>query len=112
MRVIKYNPKTEEFTEEVVNSLEDYSKLLECKYFDIVAYTDNLTVYVDDEGAFKTGNIVTTIQFPDGRNIDVEGIILFAGGIDGDGEQLGFDGSIEELKAMVVPTDSIVRWEG
>jgi len=111
IRAIKYDPKTKIYSEEVITNYKDYSKLLECRTFDVIMPTSDMSIYIDDEGLFVEGNEVTQIQLTDGRTTQLAGILVFTGGVDRDGETLGFNGEIEELKTLVQETDLVVGYE-
>ena len=106
--VILYKVATEEFTEEKISNWRDYSKLLECSTFDIVAPDENISLYVDDEGLLKDGNGISQVTLPDGRKTKLAGNIVIAGGTDRDGDTLSFEGGLELAKKMISKTDLIV----
>ena len=109
--VIKYDCKTKEFTEETVTNWKDYSKLLECRTFDIVAPDENISLYVDDEGLMVEGNPVSEVTLPDGRKTKLAGHIIVAGGTDRDGNTLSFAGGLEMAKEMIAETDLEVGYD-
>jgi len=111
INVIKYDPSTEEFSNEVVKDYKDYYKLLDCKTFDVVSPMEDLSIYVDDEGLFKEGNEVTQINLPDGRSTKLAGILVFAGAVDNNGEQLGVNATVDDIKKIVSSTDLVVGYE-
>jgi len=108
LRVVKYDPKTEVFSEETIEVYTDYYKLLECRTFDIVSPAKDINIFVDDEGLFKDGNAVSQINFTNGHSVKLAGILVFVGGVNEEGEVLSFKGDIEELKSLVLPTELVV----
>lgn len=71
-----------------VESYEDYSKLLKCKYFDVVRVKWNgvdISLFVDDEGMLKGGNLGRIV---DGYPNPLFGSIVVTGGTDSLGETL------------------------
>lgn len=111
INVIKYDPKTKEFSNETVSKYTDYYTLLECRTFDVVSPMNDLSIYVDDEGALVEGNEVTEIRLPDGRKTQLVGNLVFAGAVDRDGEQLGINASMEDIKKMVFETDLVIGYK-
>jgi len=108
IRAIKYDPRTKEFSEVTINGLDDYYKHLECRIFDIVRLSEDIDVYVDDEGLFNSGSPVTElIGF--GREIMLAGVLLFTGGGDDMGDTMSFKGSIEDIQKIVKETNLVVK---
>lgn len=54
------------------------NKLLECEGIDIVDYSDDFAVIVDDQGVFKPGNPVFEVIAEDGCKLKLCGKLVFA----------------------------------
>lgn len=86
--------KDGKFEEVEIEKFEDYYKFLECETFDIqttTIFSKQVSMYIDDEGLFKKGNIAYNSPF---FHSPLCGNILFLGGADKDGKTLPLDGNI------------------
>lgn len=104
IRVVKYDPRSKEFTEAEVSKSDDFYKLLECDLFDVVRVSDEIDIFVDDEGLLKSGNPVSEVAL-DWGNTKLAGILVFTGGVDHNGATLSLKASIDELRPLVRETN-------
>lgn len=107
--VVLYNCETKEFSEEKISDYTDYYKLLNCQLFTVTMPSNDISLYVDDEGLFVSGNPVTLITHENGYENMLAGNIVFAGGVDDEGNTLSFEGGIPRASAMVTETNKVVR---
>ncbi len=91
IRVIKYNPNTQQATEEIINTFEDYYNLIDCQIFTTDSSNNRFDVFVDDEGLMISGNLITEIE---GSSAPLAGILIFTGKVDNIGFTLALDKNI------------------
>ena len=96
------------YTLEDIASYKDYYPLLEAELFDVVMVDykgHKLSVFVDDEGMFKTGNFGRLIA---GYPQPIFGSIVIVGDVDKNGDTLPLP---EELSLMdMMDFSSEVQW--
>jgi len=103
IRVVKFDPKSNEWTEHQITGgkLGEYYRLIGCTTIDIVALNHNLDVYIDDEGLLVDNPIMSMVM---GNGIvrQLAGVLVFTGGADKDGNTVGCTYDIEALKHAVL----------
>lgn len=80
--------------EDEIATYKDYYKHLECDTFDVVMVEykgERLSIYVDDEGMLKSGNLGRDVQ---GCPQPLFGNLVITGGVDVEGETLGVPSTI------------------
>lgn len=96
------------YTLEDVASYKDYYKLIGCRTFDVVMVEymgHRLSVFVDDEGLFQSGNLGREIS---GYPQPIFGNIVITGDVDEMGETLALP---EELSLIdMMDFSSEVKW--
>ncbi len=108
IEVIVYNAQMSLFTKETLNSIEDYYKFLDCRIFDMVEINKDITLYVDDEGLFKSGNNVSDVKYEDFER-KIAGNIIVTGGIDDEGNDLPCKLSIIQVSKLIEQTEYVVK---
>lgn len=59
-------------------NLKDYYRIIDCDLIDIVNYSEEIAIVVDDEGLLKSGNPVFEINLPNGNQLHLAGTLVFA----------------------------------
>lgn len=98
MRAVLYSPEDETFKEVTIADWKDYSKLLECRYFDVVQLSKDIDIYIDDEGLMVENPHITRVK---GYFQPLAGKLIFTGGIDGRGNTTELKLSIDEIKKLI-----------
>lgn len=108
INVIVYNAKMQLFTKEEITKLDDYYKFLECDMFAVVMPSENISLYVDDEGLLQSGNLISQIKY---KNFETKlaGNIIITGGVDDEGETLSCELSLIEVSNMISLTEYVVK---
>lgn len=104
IRVVVYDKKgTGKWSEGVVKNYKDYYKLLDCSCFDVVRLSENISIYIDDEGLFVSHPQISTIMGI-GQVWQLAGNLVFTGGVDSDGNTLGLpeEVTIQMLRNVVL----------
>ena len=109
INVVLYNSETKKFTEETVGHYKDYYKLLNCSMFEITMPSEDISLYVDEEGLYNSGSSVAEIRHGDHYRNMIAGNIVFTGGVSNSGNSLSFEGGIERAKAMLYGTNKVVK---
>lgn len=87
--------KVEKVNDEDI-SLKEMYRLINCDLVELVRLTDNINIWVDEEGLLKSGNVVTEI-ISDDMKIKLAGKILFLKE-DKDGKSIGLNS--EDIKFL------------
>ena len=104
IRVVVYDKKwTGKWSEAVVKNYKDYYKLLDCSCFDVVRLSENISIYIDDEGLL-VDDVQMSMVMGLGHAWQLAGNLVFTGGVDSKGNTLGLpeDITIQMLRNVVL----------
>ena len=94
------------FTMEVPKSEELvlYYTMIGCRMIDFV-FCNGFDIICNDEGLLESGNVVARYTLPDGQTVELAGDLVFAKGVDDEGNTVFFD----EDDDMLIAIEDMVR---
>lgn len=107
INVIVYNAEKQTLEEAVITNYKDYYKHLECRTFDVVSLGRKMSIFVDDDGLFVTPLFLTMVL---GYDQPLAGNLVFAGGVDSDGETLSCPLTKRQIQNVILTTLSQREW--
>lgn len=107
--VLVFNPEQNKFTRAQVDVYTDYYKLLstektEVRNFDIVQLTNEIDIYIDDEGLLQNEFYVTVLEDDEENQFQLAGNLVFTGGPDNDGNTTSISKTEDEIRKFIKRT--------